>query len=346
MKRILRILVVIALTILLLALFFRKSDPHEVLEVLSRVNPLWLMVGLLANFLALICRTERWRNILNPDHHPPFYQTFFSTALGFMTSAVLPMRAGDVVRPALLSRRTDIRFSTALGTVLVERVLDTTALLSTFLIFSLTGARRFYENPSTAGKAVLIRSAGTAAAVILFLIVAFTLAMYFFNEAVRRFHLWLAAYLPRRVRSGWMAFFDSFVASLRIAHNRPAVLRILLLTVAIWTCLTSQFAFVLLSFGKPLPYSSTFFVTGASILGLMFPTPGGVGGFHKACQVVLTSFYGFSVSASVAVALIFHLVGTAPVMITGLTLFAREHVSWRQLAQIGENGRLKTMNGE
>lgn len=339
MKRILRILLVIALTILLLALFFRKSDPREVLQVLKRINPLWVMVGMLANFFALICRTERWRNVLNPNHRPPFYQTFFATALGFMTSAVLPMRAGDVVRPALLSRRTDIRFSTALGTVLVERVLDSTALLSIFLIFSLTGARRFYENPSTAGKAIIIRSAGTAAAVFLLLIVAFTLAMYFFNERVRRFHLWLAGYLPGRIRSGWMAFFDSFVASLRIAHNRPALLRILLLTVAIWAFLISQFAFILLSFGKPLPYSSSLFVTGASILGMMIPTPGGVGGFHKACQVVLTSFYGFSVSASVAVALIFHIVGTAPVMITGLTLFVREHVSWRQLAQIGENGQ-------
>lgn len=341
MKGILRVLVVIALTILLLVLFFRKSDPGEVLGVLKRVNPIWLMIGMLANFLALLCRTERWRNVLNPNARPPFYPTFFSTALGFMTSALLPMRAGDVIRPALLSRRTEIRFSTALGTVLVERVLDMTALLSTFLIFSLTGARRFFENPVTARKAVLIGTAGTVSAVLLALIITFTLSIYFFRERVRRFHLWIAARLPRRVRSGWMAFFDSFVASLQIARNRPALIRILLLTVAIWTCLNSQFAFVLLSLDRPLPYSSSFFVTGVSILGLMLPTPGGVGGFHKACQLVLTSFYGFTVSASVAVALIFHLVGTLPVMITGLILFAREHLSWRQLAQIPEQEEIQ-----
>jgi uncharacterized protein (TIRG00374 family) len=337
LKGILRILVVAALTILLLVLFFRRSDPQEIGRVLARINPLWLMVGLLANFCALVCRTERWRNVLNPDDRPPFYQTFFSTAVGFMTSALLPMRAGDVVRPALLSRRTDIRFSTALGTVMIERLLDVSALLTTFLLFSLTGARRFYENPATAGKAIMIRSAGTAAAVLLALIIAFTLSVYFFSERIRRVHQRIAGILPRKIRSGWMAFFDSFVASLRIANNRPALIRILLLTLAIWTCLTSQFAFVLLSLGRPLPYSSSFFVTGVSILGMMIPTPGGVGGFHKACQVVLTSFYGFTVSASVAVALIFHLVGTAPVILTGLTLFLREHLSWNQLAEIGES---------
>src|SRR5688500_6782608 len=320
----------------MLVLFFRRSDPQEIGSVLKQINPVWLLVGMLANFCALLCRTERWRNVLDPDRPPPFYPTFFSTALGFMTSALLPMRAGDVVRPALLSRRTDIRFSTALGTVLVERVLDTSALMGTFLIFAMTGARRFYENPATASKAVAIHTAGVVAGLILAAIVAFTLTMYFFNERARRFHLWVAARLPRRLRSGWMAFFDSFVKSLQIARNRPALIRILLLTIAIWTFLTSQFAFVLLALGRPLPYSSSFLVTGASILGLMIPTPGGVGGFHKACQVVLTTFYGFTVSAAVAVAIVFHIVGTAPVMLTGLTLFAREHLSWRQLSQIPE----------
>lgn len=334
MKGFLRVLVILGLTVLLLVLFFRNSDPREIGEVLKSVNPAWVLIGMFANFLALVCRTQRWRTVLNPDNPPPFYATFFSAAIGFMTSALLPMRAGDLIRPALLSRRTDVRFSTALGTVLVERVLDLTALLSTFVIFSLTGARRFFENPATARKAVIIGTTATAAAVILVAIISFTVSMYFFHERLRRIHLWLAARLPHRFRSGWMAFFDSFVASVRIARNRPALIRILLLTAAIWTCLTSQFAFVLLSLDRPLPYSSSFFVTGASILGLMIPTPGGVGGFHKACQVVLTNFYGFPVSASVAVAIIFHLVGTLPVILTGLTLFAREHLNWRQLADI------------
>jgi hypothetical protein len=49
-----------------------------------------------------------------------------------------------------------------------------------------------------------------------------------------------------------------------------------------------------------------------------------VGGFHTACQIVLTKFYGFDIDGSVAVALLFHVVGTAPVLFTGLGLLGHE----------------------
>jgi uncharacterized membrane protein YbhN (UPF0104 family) len=64
------------------------------------------------------------------------------------------------------------------------------------------------------------------------------------------------------------------------------------------------------------------------------PTPGGVGGFHKACQLVLTTFYDFDVNSSVAVAIVFHLVGTLPILATGLILFVHEGLRWRELREI------------
>ena len=66
-------------------------------------------------------------------------------------------------------------------------------------------------------------------------------------------------------------------------------------------------------------------------LGLAIPTPGGIGGFHKACQLVLTRFYAFSIDSSVAVAVLFHLIGTLPVLTTGLFLFAREGLRWKDV---------------
>ena len=73
-----------------------------------------------------------------------------------------------------------------------------------------------------------------------------------------------------------------------------------------------------------------------TILGLMVPTPGGVGGFHKVCQIILTSFYRFDVDTSVAAAILFHLVGVLPVIALGLVLFMREGLSWRQVTHIAE----------
>jgi uncharacterized membrane protein YbhN (UPF0104 family) len=89
---------------------------------------------------------------------------------------------------------------------------------------------------------------------------------------------------------------------------------VLLCTAGVWACLTSQFWFATLAAHHPLPFDSSFFVTGVTTVGLAIPTPGGIGGFHKACQLVLTRFYRFDVESSIAVAVLFHVIGTLPVL--------------------------------
>ena len=335
LSRATKAILVALLTVALLVLFLRNSDLRRVGALIRSTNVGWLAVALLCNFTALVCRAERWRTILNPSSRPPFYTTFFSTALGFMASAVLPIRAGDVIRPALLSRRTGIRFSTALGTVLTERVLDLISILSLFSLFVLSTI--LAPGRMALGRVLFIKSIGFVAMSILVVMVCFVVSLYFFHGFVRKMHSALGKLLPERVRSGWMAFFDSFVASLSIARNRGALARVLLLTATIWTCLTSQFFFVMLALRHPLPFMASFFVTGMVILGFAIPTPGGVGGFHKVCQIVLTSFYQLDLDVSVAVALVFHAVGTAPVILTGMYLLVHEGLTLRQLARIGEN---------
>lgn len=341
LRKLLRVLLIAAVTVLLLALFLRNSDPAAVLEVIRSTRIPWLLAALLTNFCALLFRTARWRAILTAStgQPPPLYDTFLSTAIGFFSSAVLPIRAGDVVRPALLSRRTGIRFANALATVVSERLIDLMAVLSMVVVFSLTGGRRLSENPVTARKALLIHSGATMAGIALGTVIALLVILYFFRGGARKLQVRVSGILPKRFRRGWIAFFDSLGAVIELLARPLLLARVLLFTLGIWTCLTGQFILVLYSVGHPLPYVASFLVTGMTILGLWIPTPGGVGGFHKAAQMALTNFYGFNVSASVAVAIVFHLVGTVPVVLTGFVLFAREGMSVKQLARIGESAK-------
>ncbi len=339
MRKLFRILLIAAVTLLLLALFLRNSDMSAVLAVIRSTRVPWVAAALLTNFCALLFRTARWRAILTASagRPTPLYDTFLATAIGFMSSAVLPIRAGDLVRPALLSRRTGVRFANALATVVSERLIDLVAVLSMIVIFSLTGGRRLSANPETARKALLIHSGATMAAFGLAGVLALLVLLYFFRGSARKVQMRISAMLPKRFRRGWVGFFDSLGAVIELLGRPLLLARVLLFTAGIWTCLTGQFILVLYALDRPLPYVSSFLVTGMTILGLWIPTPGGVGGFHKAAQMALTNFYGFDVSSSVAVAIVFHLVGTLPVVMTGFVLFAREGMSVRQLARIGES---------
>ncbi len=332
MKRILQIALIAALTVFFLWLFLRNANLREVGSILARTAIHWVVIGLIANLGALFLRTIRWRTLLDPDHPPPFYATFFANAVGYMSSIVLPIRASDLARPALLSRRTHHRFSGALGTILTERVLDLTSILLMFVIFAAMRWNQFSHDPEIKAWFYIVRAGAIASAVILVALWSFLLGLRFARGTIRRLHEGLGRLLPRRMRDSWMHFFDTFAQTLRITESHPRALVIVLLcTIGTWACLTSQFWFATLAVNEPLPYDTSFFVTGVTTVGLAIPTPGGIGGFHKACQLVLTRFYRFTVESSVAVAVLFHIIGTLPVLAIGLFLFAKEGVSFRQL---------------
>jgi glycosyltransferase 2 family protein len=319
------------LTIFFVGLFLWKSNLHDVWRIIKMTDPYWLASAFVANWMTLVFRTTRWRVLLASPTPPAFYPTFFANTTGYMLSTVLPIRAGDVARPALLARRTNVRFATALGTVLTERVLDLFSILSIFLFFSILRWNAFPNGPT------VVHGGAVGCAIVLAALIAFLIGLYFFRGAVRRLHERVGRLLPKRFREPWMKFFDAFAKTLAITERPRDFLTVIFATAGVWLCLTAQYWLVLVAMHRPLPYDATFFINGVTTIGVAIPTPGGVGGFHKLCQWALTSFYGFDIDSSVAIALILHLVGAVPVVVTGVALFAREGMRWRDLRHAAED---------
>jgi uncharacterized protein (TIRG00374 family) len=331
LRRTLQVTSIALLTVFFLGFFLWKSNLHEVWRIMKSANLLWLASAFLVNWMALVFRTVRWRVLLGGPNPPRFYPTFFANTTGYMLSTVLPIRAGDVARPALLARRTNVRFSEALGTVLTERMLDLFSILSIFIWFCVV---RWNSFPNNTG---VVHGGAIGCATVLLALVLFLIGLYFFSGTVRRLHEWIGRILPKRFREPWMKFFDAFAKTLAITERPRDFLVVVFSTAAIWLCLTAQYELVFIAMHNPLPYDATFFISGVTTIGVAIPTPGGVGGFHKLCQWALTSFYGFSIDSSVAVALILHLVGSVPVVVTGVALFAREGLRWRDLTHAAES---------
>jgi len=346
-KRILQIAAIVALTIFFLVLFLRNANLSEVWAMLKTTSPGWLALALLVNFSALLFRTIRWRIILDYENPPPFYATFFANTVGYMLSTILPIRVADAARPALLARRTTHRFSGALGAVLTERILDLFSILSLFIFFAVLRWNEFSQDLRMARWFYIVKAGAIASAVLLVALAILIFFLYFRRPQIRRTHEYLGRALPKRFRDPWMHFFDSFVETLELTRHGNAFTLVLLCTAGVWACLTGQFYLTTLALHRPLPFDASFFVTGVTTVGLAIPTPGGIGGFHKACQLVLTNFYHFDIDSSVATAVLFHVVGTLPVLVAGLLLFVREGVRWRDVTrapETSEDGQPTTGN--
>ena len=83
-------------------------------------------------------RAERWQYCSDRLGPTRFSIVFRTTVIGFAASAVLPARAGEVIRPYLLARREGLSATAAFATIVVERILDLVAvlmLMAAFLIW-------------------------------------------------------------------------------------------------------------------------------------------------------------------------------------------------------------------
>src|SRR4051794_30418875 len=100
-----RTIVVLAIAAALVALFLYNVDLWGVLAAIGRARPEWLGLSLGTMFLNLAIRSMRWKFLLEPLGETTFASAFRATAVGFAASAVLPARAGEVIRPYFLARQ-------------------------------------------------------------------------------------------------------------------------------------------------------------------------------------------------------------------------------------------------
>jgi uncharacterized protein (TIRG00374 family) len=317
-----RLYVSVALSVALLALFLWKANLREVAGRISRLRPVDFGLSIAASLSTIVIRSARWKTMLRPVARIRFGSAFSATAIGLAASTILPARAGEVVRPVVLSRRTPVPLSASLASVLFERVIDLTTVLVFFLYYCVwPGVRPEFSG----GAAVLFRSlrafalAFGAGSIAFFALAIFATGR---RDLAQRLENWLVARLPHRFRRRAENTLSSFLDGLSSVRSPRILLEITGLSLLLWTAICAQIYFLFRAFELPLSPAASILVLVITLIGLAIPTPGGVGGFHKLCQVALTLFYGVDVNSATGLAIVYWFVAFVPVTAIGFALFA------------------------
>ncbi len=113
------------------AIWWRGPDWNAVADAFDSVSWRWVIVGVLLNLLSVLARSLSWRLTINqalPEPHPSFGQVFSAFGVGLLGNAVLPARAGELARVAVLRRHLPQHekgtSATLLGTVFAHRLFD------------------------------------------------------------------------------------------------------------------------------------------------------------------------------------------------------------------------------
>lgn len=312
-RRALQAIVGIAVSVVAIALVLGSVDLAATIEVLRRTAPGWLL--LVAGFIAadVLLRAVRWQRLLAPIQPVAYVRMLAYLLVGYLANNVLPARLGELVRSHYVGDREGMSRTATLGTVVVERVVDTAVVVAiaalAILVLNVRGV---------VTSAVLI---GAAIVAILVVGLAIGIAAHRLPgaEAVAR----RAARWPRigelltKLRTG-----------LAVAGRPRTLSEALALSVAAWAATLLAFAAGGQSVGLELRIGEAALLSSGVALASAIPSGPGYLGTYELAAVKIAEGLGLPTDEAFATALIVHAAILAVTSIGGAVALSR--LGWRK----------------
>jgi glycosyltransferase 2 family protein len=267
----------------------------------------WILPSLSALAASVAIRVVRWRCLFRPETRPPARASLRALLIGELFNTVVPLRAGEVARIVAIHREARTSRPEAVGTVVVERLLDVLVLLLLLL-----AVVPFVPEITWLGVAVSILVAAAVGAV------AGTLVLRRYRARPLEFLLrplrWLPGFSPARASIAADSLLRGF-QGLRDARTGALAVA---LTAAGWLAVALSFWLAIRGLGLGLGYDAAVLVVVATTFSLVIPAlPTSIGVFEAAAVVSLDPF-GVGQSRALACAVVLHVLSFVPFVVAGL----------------------------
>jgi glycosyltransferase 2 family protein len=325
-KSILKYALSALLTVGLLYVAFQGTDFEKLYAALKEANYWWMLAMFTVLMLSHVFRAWRWRYLLDPIKPGISFRNLFSgVMIGYFVNNVLP-RAGELVRPYSIGKLESIPKSAALGTIVVERIMDTASFLLLVTIIPLV-----YDGPLVEVFPWLQR-----AGIIIF---AMTFSVLIVALVLMMRRDWTDALLGRI--SGFFStsfsfkfdhLFHSFLDGFLFVKRPRSFIAILALSVITWFLYIVMTYIAFFSFGleRQLGFGAAVVVLAISSIGIAIPTPGATGGYHWFAAQTLVRLFHVSNEVALSYATVTHAVGFVGVTIVGLSYFLHDHINIKE----------------
>lgn len=267
----------------------------------------------------LTTRAARWRVLLGS--RVGLGRAFAVTNIGYLVSNVLPFRLGDPARAVAMGLDGSVKVSTALATVVVERVLD---MLTVVVLLAVT--------LPFVGEAGWTREAGmTGAGLGLVALGQLTLLALWPSwwrdkvDVVLQHLSWLD-------RARWLAWFDGLVEGVAALGSLKQAGIVVGWSVVTWALTVGYYVGMLRAFLDRPSLAAASFLTSATAFGVALPSsPGAVGVFHSVARYALELPFGIAAETAVVVAFASHALQYVVMCTLGLGALLRQNLSLGEL---------------
>ena len=308
----------IIIGIVLLVFSFYGMDFQSVVDGLKAISPVYLLPIIVIALAVQSLRSYRWGVLLRPLGTIDQLTLFSVTSVGFLAIAAFPARIGELARPYLISNRSSIPMASALATVVVERIIDTLAILAFFSIVLFSSGLPGW----------VVKAGGIS------LLVTVSAFLLVFPKASREWVLGLVHRSPDRLRflRKWA---DQFNEGMAICGQPGLLVRAGALSMLIWGLNIVSFYLFFLAFGFDLPLGAAAVLMVIIIIGIAVPAaPGFIGNWHFACITGLAVF-GIPKAPALSYAIVSHFFGVLTTAILGLAFMPSNKIHFADLASLG-----------
>lgn len=282
------LVVALALAALLLVLAFRGVDWAAMWSRIRQARIELLALAFLTATVSYFIRGLRWRILLSADRPVSPLTAFWGICAGYLGNNFLPARAGELVRSALIARKTGIGVSYVLATAVVERVLDVVALV---LI--------------SAGAVAALGSVPdwlVAATRVMAILAVAGLAAFYVLPRIHRQLEWLLARLVRAagLRERLAGLLAQALLGLRSVQSAPRAGGFAGLTAVIWLMDAITLMIVAQAFSLALALPQALLLLAALGLASAAPSTPGYVGIYQFVAVTVLAPFGFTRAEALA----------------------------------------------
>lgn len=302
-----KVILGILISVVLVYLSIRGINLQDVFRDLQRIQFSYVISFIILIMLMQWLRSYRWGVMLQPMEKIDQLSLFSVTSVGFLAIASIPARIGELARPYLISKRSSIKMSSALGTILVERIFDSFTVL-TFAIIILF----FTDLPPWMIKSSIIFF---LLALVMFCFIIFLILR---RDAALKLINGILSKLPGKFAHKIDELIHHFIDGFQIITNIKLFLYLFFLSALIWLVDVLAIYMLLESFGFGLPVMASFVLMIILIVGIAIPTaPGYMGNWHFACVLAL-SLFGLAKAEALSFALVYHFLSMIIVVVLGV----------------------------
>jgi uncharacterized protein (TIRG00374 family) len=273
-------------------------------QAMSRAALPGVAVAFVFAWLEIGVRAWRWRFLLSSLGKVSYERAFAYTCVGYFANTLLPMRLGEFARAYLAASAMRLSRLATLGSIVTERVTDGLTIVAIAASLGLVVSGASVPGPQiflAIGCVVLIAAVGIL---------------------VPKCRELLSSLIPARVRG----VTDSLIRGADAAKTPSSAATIIGSTLVAYACSVGAMLAVAGAVGLHLTVIQAAFAMSWIALSTAIPAaPGSVGTYEFVGVGVLT-LLGQDPASSLAVVVLLHLLGSAPVAIVGLIITWALHV--------------------